>query len=90
MSDNSAIAFFLYDIVTATDAAGNPTKLSNFEFFYTLSGQSNRQTNRTSHNVLCRMKRQSAHGGPFRLRFRCLVAFRASSEFPLADRMSRR
>jgi len=27
----------LYDIVTATDAAGNPTKRSNFEWFYTLS-----------------------------------------------------
>jgi len=35
--DHTTIAFFLYDIVTATDAAGNPTKRSNFEFYYTLS-----------------------------------------------------
>ena len=34
--DNATIALFLYDIVTATDAAGNPTKRSNFEFFFTL------------------------------------------------------
>jgi hypothetical protein len=43
LSDNSTIAFFLYDIVTATDAAGNPTKRSNFEFFYTFSRQTKTQ-----------------------------------------------
>lgn len=29
------IALFLYDIVTETDAAGNPTKRTNFEWFFT-------------------------------------------------------
>lgn len=38
--DNATIALFLYDIVTETDAAGNATKRSNFEFIYTLSRQS--------------------------------------------------
>lgn len=38
--DQAKIALLLYDIVTATDAAGNPTKRSNFEYFYTLSSQS--------------------------------------------------
>ena len=38
--DQAKIALLLYDIVTVTDAAGNPTKRSNFEFFYTLSLQS--------------------------------------------------
>jgi hypothetical protein len=41
--DNSTIALFLYDIVTATDQAGNPTQRSNFEFFYTFSRQSKTQ-----------------------------------------------
>ncbi len=39
LPDNATIAFLLYDIVTATDPAGNPTQRSNFEFFYTLSYQ---------------------------------------------------
>lgn len=39
LPDNATVAFLLYDIVTATDAAGNPTQRSNFEFFYTLSYQ---------------------------------------------------
>jgi hypothetical protein len=43
LPDNATIAFFLYDIVTATDAAGNPTQRSNFEFFYTLSRQDKQQ-----------------------------------------------
>jgi hypothetical protein len=43
LPDNATIALLLYDIVTATDAAGNPTKRSNFEFFYTLSRQSKTQ-----------------------------------------------
>jgi hypothetical protein len=34
--DNTTIGLFLFDIVTATDGAGNPTQRSNFEFFYTL------------------------------------------------------
>ena len=38
--DQAKIALLLYDIVTATDAAGNPTKRSNFEYFYTLAFQS--------------------------------------------------
>ena len=43
LPDNATIAFLLYDIVTATDAAGNPTQRSNFEFFYTLSRQDKEQ-----------------------------------------------
>jgi hypothetical protein len=43
LPDNATIAFMLYDIVTATDAAGNPTQRSNFEFFYTLSRQDKEQ-----------------------------------------------
>jgi hypothetical protein len=43
LPDNATLAFLLYDIVTATDAAGNPTKRSNFEFFYTLSRQDKEQ-----------------------------------------------
>ena len=39
LPDNATIGLFLYDMVTATDAAGNPTKRSNFEFYYTLSRQ---------------------------------------------------
>ena len=30
-------------MVTATDAAGNPTQRSNFEFYYTLSRQAKTQ-----------------------------------------------
>lgn len=41
--DNTTIAFLLYDIVTATDPAGNPTQRSNFEFFYTLSREDKEQ-----------------------------------------------
>jgi hypothetical protein len=41
--DNSTIAFFLYDIVTATDEAATATRRSNFEFFYTLSRQDQQQ-----------------------------------------------
>ncbi len=40
---NATIAFFLYDIITETDAAGNPTRRSNFEFFYTLSHEAKTQ-----------------------------------------------
>lgn len=36
---NATIGLFLYDMVTGTDAAGNPNKKSNFEFYYTLSRQ---------------------------------------------------
>ncbi len=43
LPDNATIAFLLYDIVTATDPAGNPTQRSNFEFFYTLSRQDKQQ-----------------------------------------------
>jgi|GEM_PF-4068961 len=43
LPDNATIAFLLYDIVTATDAAGNPTQRSNFEFFYILSRQDKEQ-----------------------------------------------
>jgi hypothetical protein len=39
LPDNATIGLFLYDMVTATDAAGNPTQRSNFEFYYTLSKQ---------------------------------------------------
>ena len=39
LPDNATIAFFIYDIVTETDAAGNATKRSNFEFIYSLSKQ---------------------------------------------------
>jgi hypothetical protein len=43
LPDNSTIGLFLYDMVTATDAAGNPTKRTNFEFYYTLSRQQKSQ-----------------------------------------------
>ena len=43
LPDNATIALLLYDIVTATDAAGNPTQRSNFEFFYTLSRDNKEQ-----------------------------------------------
>jgi hypothetical protein len=36
LPDNATIAVFIYDVVTATDPAGNATKRSNFEFYYTL------------------------------------------------------
>lgn len=32
--DSATLALLLYDVVTATDAAGTPTKRSNFEFYY--------------------------------------------------------
>lgn len=32
--DSAVLALLLYDVVTATDAAGTPTKRSNFEFYY--------------------------------------------------------
>lgn len=48
LPDNATIAFLLYDIVTATDAAGNPTKRSNFEFFHTLSRETKTQEVATS------------------------------------------
>lgn len=35
--DTASVALLLYDVVTATDAAGNPTKRSNFEIYYRLS-----------------------------------------------------
>lgn len=38
------IGLFLYDVVTQTDGAGNATKKSNFEFYYTLSFQSKTET----------------------------------------------
>lgn len=41
LPNHATIGLFLYDVVTATDAAGNPTKRSNFEFYYTLSFQTN-------------------------------------------------
>ena len=43
LPDNATIGLFLYDIVTATDAAGNPTQRSNFEFFYTLTRETKSQ-----------------------------------------------
>lgn len=43
LGDNETIAFLLYDIVTATDPAGNATKRNNFEFYYTLSRQDKEQ-----------------------------------------------
>lgn len=39
LPDTKTFGFYLYDIVTETDAAGNATKRSNFEWFYTLSIQ---------------------------------------------------
>jgi hypothetical protein len=32
--DSATLALLLYDVVTATDAAGTPTRRSNFEFYY--------------------------------------------------------
>lgn len=32
--DSATLALLLYDVVTATDAAGTPTRRSNFEYFY--------------------------------------------------------
>ncbi|HXJ56241.1 MAG TPA: hypothetical protein VNU68_06215 [Verrucomicrobiae bacterium] len=43
LPDHATIALLLYDIVTATDAAGNPTQRSNFEFFYTFSRENKEQ-----------------------------------------------
>lgn len=43
LPDNATIGLFLYDMVTATDPAGNPTKRTNFEFYYTLSRQDKSQ-----------------------------------------------
>ncbi len=40
---NATIAFFLYDIITETDAAGNPTRRSNFEFYYALTHEARTQ-----------------------------------------------
>lgn len=37
LPDNAVFAFLLYDIVTATDAAGNPTKRSNFEWIFSFA-----------------------------------------------------
>ena len=37
IADNATIAFMIYDLATATDDAGTPTKKSTFEFDYTLS-----------------------------------------------------
>lgn len=37
LPDSCTIALLLYDIVTKTDAAGNPTERTNFEQFYTYS-----------------------------------------------------
>jgi hypothetical protein len=34
--DSTTVALLLFDVVTATDAAGNPTRRSNFEFYYRL------------------------------------------------------
>lgn len=48
LGDNETIAFLLYDIVTVTDAAGNATKRSNFEFYYTLSRQDKEQESSVS------------------------------------------
>lgn len=35
--DNTPMALLLYDMVTETDQAGNPTKRSNFDWFFTIS-----------------------------------------------------
>jgi hypothetical protein len=32
--DNSTIGIFLYDVVTATDAAGNATEKQNYEWYF--------------------------------------------------------
>lgn len=34
--DTATVALLLYDVVTATDNAGNPTKRANFEYYYRL------------------------------------------------------
>jgi len=37
LPDSCTIALLLYDIVTKTDAAGNPTERTNFEWYYSYS-----------------------------------------------------
>lgn len=37
--DSATLALLLYDVVTATDAAGTPTRRSNFEYYYRFSLQ---------------------------------------------------
>jgi hypothetical protein len=37
LSDNSVIGLFIYDVVADTDAAGNPSKRTSFEWYYTFS-----------------------------------------------------
>lgn len=44
LADKSTVALFIYDVVTATDGAGNATRRSNFEFLYTLSRQDKQET----------------------------------------------
>ena len=34
LGDSATLALLLYDVITATDAAGTPTRRSNFEFYY--------------------------------------------------------
>jgi len=41
--DSCTIGLFLYDFVTATDAAGNPTEKQNFEWYYTYKAQTHEQ-----------------------------------------------
>lgn len=43
LPNHATIGLFLYDMVTATDPAGNPTKRSNFEFYYTLTREAKTQ-----------------------------------------------
>jgi hypothetical protein len=57
LPDNATIGLFLFDIVTETDAAGNPTKRSNFEFYYTLSQEAKTE------NVSPRVQRVTLNKG---------------------------
>ena len=36
LKDQTTMGLFIYDVVTATDAAGNPTQRSNFEWYFTV------------------------------------------------------
>ena len=41
--ENTTMAVLLYDVVTATDAAGNPTKRENFTWYFTYATQTKQE-----------------------------------------------
>lgn len=59
LKDNNTIAFMMYDVMTKTDAAGNPTERANFEWFYTYK-KIPQQVNRTVTEAETTMTRSEA------------------------------